>query len=52
LELLRQHDQLPDAVIVVTGSSTRNPADYPGDPNLPPEESIQCRCAIAFEEAS
>jgi hypothetical protein len=27
------------------------PADYPGDPNLPPDESIACRCAVAFTEA-
>ena len=25
------------------------PADHPGDANLPPEESIACRCAITFE---
>jgi hypothetical protein len=24
-------------------------ADYPGDPNLPPEESIACRCTVTFE---
>jgi hypothetical protein len=26
------------------------PADHPGDPNLPPDESIACRCTVVFEE--
>jgi hypothetical protein len=26
------------------------PADYPGDPNLPPEESIGCRCVVVFRQ--
>jgi hypothetical protein len=26
-------------------------ADHPGDPSLPPSESIQCRCAIVFQAA-
>jgi hypothetical protein len=26
------------------------PGDYPGDPDLPPEESIACRCTCVFEE--
>lgn len=26
-----------------------HPASYPGDSRLPPEESIQCRCALAIE---
>jgi hypothetical protein len=26
-------------------------ADYPGDANLPPGESISCRCTVVFEQA-
>jgi hypothetical protein len=25
-----------------------DPAGHPGDPNLPPEESVQCRYALTF----
>ena len=28
------------------------PAEYPGDPNLPPDESISCRCTVVFQEAA
>jgi hypothetical protein len=27
-----------------------NPADYPGDGNLPAGESISCRCTLVFME--
>jgi hypothetical protein len=26
-------------------------ADHPGDANLPPEESVACRCVVVFLEA-
>jgi hypothetical protein len=28
------------------------PADYPGDANLPPEESVRCRCTVVFREVT
>ncbi len=33
-----------DEMFIVGGHE----ADLPGDPNLPPEESIQCRCSVAW----
>jgi hypothetical protein len=24
---------------------------YPGDPSLPPEESVGCRCVVLFQQA-
>jgi hypothetical protein len=26
------------------------PAAYPGDPSLPPEESVGCRCVVVFRQ--
>lgn len=37
---------IPKDELFVVGSGT---ADIPGDPSLPPEESINCRCAIAWQ---